>query len=217
MHNMRHTPIAYRERKSIIKEHRIMSRNLGSILSLTALAGVLSIGFAGQASAQELVTNGGFETGDFSGWTLSGNGGFIGITTNPVHSGQFAASFGAVGSQTFLTQTLMTNPGQVYDLSYWLRNSGGNPNEFSVSVDGVFLRDDFNVPGQPYTQDNFQFTASGASTVLQFGFRQDPSFWQFDDVSVTSTVPEPGSIAMIAGMGVTGSLFAFARLRRRRK
>jgi len=34
--------------------------------------------------------------------------------------------------------------------------------------------------------------------------------------SANSGVPEPGAVAMLAGLGVTGSLFAFRRLRRRR-
>ena len=34
--------------------------------------------------------------------------------------------------------------------------------------------------------------------------------------SAISGVPEPGAVAMLAGLGVTGSLFAFRRLRRRR-
>ena len=59
-----------------------------------------------------LLTNPGFETGNFSGWALTGNSGFISIITSPVHSGNFAASFGAVGSLTFLSQTVTDTVGK---------------------------------------------------------------------------------------------------------
>lgn len=43
------------------------------------------------------ITNGGFETGDFTGWTLGGNTGYTGVTGSYAHSGNFGAYFGAGG------------------------------------------------------------------------------------------------------------------------
>ena len=63
-------------------------------------ASILALGAGGNAGAVTLV-NPGFETDNFTDWTLTGNSGFISIITNPVHSGNFAASFGAIGSLTF--------------------------------------------------------------------------------------------------------------------
>ena len=48
--------------------------------NLFGLCAVLLIAFACHASAN-LVTNGGFETGDFTGWTQSGNTGFTSVSS----------------------------------------------------------------------------------------------------------------------------------------
>ena len=51
-------------------------RNISKLLSAGAVA--LSFAIAAPASAN-LVTNGSFETGNFTGWTQSGNTGFMGV------------------------------------------------------------------------------------------------------------------------------------------
>jgi hypothetical protein len=46
----------------------------------------------------------------------------------------------------------------------------------------------FNLAGDPiphtYTEYTANFTAVGSSTVLAFAFREDPAYWELDDVSV---------------------------------
>jgi hypothetical protein len=69
-----------------------------------------------------------------------------------------------------------------------------------------------------YTEYDFDFTATGASTTLQFEFQQDPAFFHLDDVDVeqntTPGVPEPGTLAL-AGCGIV--TFVGYRWRRRRQ
>jgi hypothetical protein len=143
-----------------------------------------------------LLANPGFETGDFSDWTLTGNPGFISITTDPVHSGNFAASFGAVGSLSFLSQTVTDTVGQTYNVGGWLANDGGTPNEFDIQVNSSELLDLINLPAQAYTLESTSFVGTG-SDLITFSFQQNPAFFQFDDAFVVTPTPEPASVTLL--------------------
>jgi hypothetical protein len=186
---------------------------------LVCLVAVLSLSSIASAN---LVVNPGFETGDFTGWTLSGNTSplTMGVTTTAAHTGSFGVSAGPVGSLGFLSQDLVTDPGASYDLTFWLRNDGGIPNQFQASWNGSVIAGSVidNVGALAYTQFTFPgLLATGSSTALQFGFRQDPAFWSFDDVSVDTSapasVPEPFSTLWL-GLTLTGML-GVSWLRRR--
>ena len=200
-----------------------------------SLLAIPLIGIALHASATpitNIVTNGGFETGDFTGWTQSGNTGFTGVSNDSAHSGNFGAFAGPVGSLGFLSQNLNTVAGATYELSFFLRNDGagggeeqsllpilpgGGPaiSEFQVYWNGALI---FSIPPSAdpsvYTQLNFiNLVATGPTTELKFGFRNDPSFWNIDDiVAGPSGVPETLSTLWLA-LPVVG-MFAFLRLRR---
>src|SRR5262245_46093102 len=92
----------------------------------------------GQAKAVNLIVNGGFETGDFTGWTLSRNTTLFGVD-HDAHSGNWAAFFGAVGSPTYLMQqTITTTPGATYTLDFWLKNDSGPSGANSVIFTAQF-------------------------------------------------------------------------------
>jgi subtilase family serine protease len=158
---------------------------------------VLSVG-------QSLVQNGGFETGDFSFWTLTDNGGpdFVdnGSEISP-HSGDYVAALGQADSVAHLSQTLQTIPGQSYLLSFWLINpvagksSFGNREQFLVnwntnttSINTIFNQ--MNPGAFDWTNQLFVVTATGTNAVLQFGSRNDPWYFGLDDVSV-QPIPVP--------------------------
>jgi hypothetical protein len=151
---------------------------------------------------QPLVQNGDFETGDFSFWTLTGDasgnsslvddGTLTGITP---YDGNYCADLSEFGSVADLSQTLPTQAGEHYLLSYWLANVdifgfGSSVNEFLVSWNGNTISSQFNQPAYDWTYVQFVVVATTNSTVLQFGFRNDQFFFGLDDVNVTP-LPEP--------------------------
>lgn len=180
-------------------------RNRTLLASATALAAFIAV----PAYAAELVTNGGFETGDFTGWTLAGNLGFSGVDTAAAHSGTYGAYFGQVGSTGTLSQLLNTVAGQTYSVSYWLANTGGAPNSFQASIGGVILQTFADSNAFQYFNFSFTAAASSSPTLLQFTFRQDPAYWNIDDISVqglAGAIPEPATWGMmILGFGAIGA------------
>jgi hypothetical protein len=179
-----------------------------SLLLANALVILLLPGVGAAATITNLVTNGGFETGDFSGWTLSGNTSDSFVDTDFPHTGRYAADLGAITTMGFLSQTLATTAGQAYLLSYWLQNDGGRPNEFRASWDGSVLQGSIliNSLGAAYTEYTFDVTATTSSTRLTFGFIQTPAFWHLDDVSVTPTPETVPTLTSLLGLACFGIL-----------
>ena len=98
-------------------------------------------------AATELVVNGGYETGNISGWTLTGNTGFSSVPTGAAFTGSFGYSNGAVGSFGVLSQTVATVSGATYAYSFALRNNGGPGNAFEASLGGTAFGPSFTNSG----------------------------------------------------------------------
>lgn len=176
------------------------------------VAAVLTASTSIAAEAAGLVVNGGFETGDASGWALVSPGGFdfvclagtaAGSANCTAHSGSYAMTFGAVASPGVLSQDLATTAGSVYTLSFFLRNDasdGAAPadNNLDVYWGGVDVFSRTNMATFDYARFTVStLTAGGAPTTLQFAGRNGPSQIFVDDVSVTA-VPEPAAWALLA-------------------
>jgi PEP-CTERM motif/Protein of unknown function (DUF1757) len=192
---------------------RVLKKGLG-----IAAGAALAFG-ATQASAAELVQNGGFETGNFAGWTQSGNTGATGVAAGNGNGSTFGAFLGPVGSIGTLTQMLNTVANQTYSISFDLRNLRADAfNSFQVLFGGVqiYASGAGGFPASYLTFNGFTGTSTGAQTALVFNFRQDPSYYLLDNVSVQglAAVPEPATwMMLLLGFGMVGSVM---RSRRRR-
>ena len=171
---------------------------------------ILSVGTAALAQ----VANGSFETGDFTGWTVSGDTAFVGVCNVlncsggfAPEDGNFAAYFGPVGDTATIAQNIATTPGDSYALSFYLANPvGGTPNYFNVTFGSSSFS--FSNFGVAFGWQQFTLTtvATSNETPLSFTFRNDPSYWFLDNVTVSQsggTVPEPGTIVLF-GSGILG-------------
>ncbi len=201
-----------------------MKTNGGYVQRLYSVA-LLLLGAAGTLSA-DIVVNGGFETGNFTGWTLNGNiddgGGMpaVFVTGAFVNSGDYAADLGAVTNNTLLDQTLSVTPLTSYKITFFV-SQGFDPdptnevtNFFSASFGGVTGLTLTDAPAFDYEMFSFYATTgvSQTSALLEFKTHNDVDFYNLDDVSVVAT-PEPASLLLF---GSTLAILGGALRRKRR-
>lgn len=158
------------------------------------------------------VGNGGFETGDFTDWTLVGDtnldfalsgddvdvGGTNALDGEPdelfVHSGLYGAYLGEYPSDGSLSQTVATKAGQRYLVSFWLTcvpyEGSTTPNDFSAKWNGATLYTETNAAAFGWTNVQAIVSATSAGGTLQFNFANVPGGFGLDDISVQS-LPAP--------------------------
>jgi hypothetical protein len=150
-------------------------------------------------SPPNLVTNGSFESGNFSGWTVGGNSGVVAagpqtLVDGHAESGKYAANIGAMDGDATLSQAIQTTAGQHYTLTFWLANAGGNgENDFSVKWNGTTLLSLTDAPAQGYTEYTFDVVGTASTSQLLISGRNDPSYWSLDGVTVAADAAAPAA------------------------
>jgi hypothetical protein len=155
-----------------------------------------------------IITNGDFETGDFTGWTTNAVSFPMYIVTNPVNSGSYAAQIAgySYGPDT-LSQGITTTPGLTYILSFARFQSIGDPViSLDVTWDGTTVFSEFNPGAQPFQTFSASVVGTGFDTLV-FTSANDPGYTYLDDVSLTPT-PEPALYGLL-GFGL--SALAYSR------
>ena len=196
--------------------------SLRNILAVTAAA---LFSAAATTSAQNLLGNGGFETGDFTGWDLNDPSNNTEVGTNGPNF-VFAAEGTryaylatelqpAVGSISSLSQTFNTQIGQAYTFSFALANDQTAPagvETFQAFFNDVALTLTLPPPNTGYQTFTFSdLIATSNLTEIRFDYRHDDDGFRLDAVSV---VPEPSTVSLIAMSAFGGLLFVYRRTRR---
>jgi hypothetical protein len=193
------------------------------ICKAVAVIGILS-GATVQARGG-LVVNGGFESGDTTGWTI--NYAFASgypEAYGPAHSGDYALELNAYieGDYDEIYQDIATTVGATYTMSFWLKNAQTQPeyNDFQALWDETTLLDTLkNSPAFDYAQYSFTVTATSATSRIRFRSYNFAGSYYLDDVDVSiqaTPVPEPSTFASASAAGLIGLLWGYRHRRRNR-
>lgn len=153
------------------------------------------------AHAANIVTNGDFSAGA-TGWTTNWTILSDTAVNDCVGSGCIT---GGTTSGSYLYQDVSTTAGAAYTLSFDFEAFGGNPMELEVLFGNTVVVDFLNAGSiGPATFTYSNLLANSSTTRLLFLGRNDPGSNFINKIDLeTSTVPEPGTLAL-AATGVLG-------------
>lgn len=206
----------------------------GWTLAMRTINRLVAVGFAcalaaGAVAHGNLLTNGGFETGDFTGWTtfraLGGSGNGPGVRTSgysgqPPQAGNYLVEIyensGSMnGDGGGIEQSVSVMQGRLYALSYYL-NSVNSDTKVTVSVldalDNSIVELEHDATQGSWDLHETEFIAATADLTVRLKETSDNSSSRdplLDSIGMV-LVPEPG----VASLLVLGGLVLAAHRRR---
>jgi len=142
----------------------IKTDNLKEILLLSTLLLISTFTFT-----QELILNGGFETGAYDNWDTSSSSVQSGFPTSGAYNGNIANGAG------YIKQTIIVEPGTLYKVSFNYRTWNGTattPIKATIknsSNDAIIASsNNFDLTAITYTTENFYFTPAAGVTSVYF-------------------------------------------------
>lgn len=220
-----------------------MARLIPNSLILSSL---LAFFLVNSGEATNLVTNSGFETGNFSGWTTTtaATGSSFGVGTTDPHTGSYSAWFAdpTVGKYDSISQSISTLPSETFQLTFWLavNTASISPlvktgvaapldappptsiDDFQVLWNGDVIGDFSTSKVTQYSEYTMSLPAAGAlgaSTELTFQAYNSGLGTYLDDISLTplDATPEPRTLCLISLALVSVGLFRVVRKIRSRE
>jgi len=155
------------------------------------------------------IVNGGFETGNFTGWTRSGTTSIV----SPGHTGSYAAQLGSTSptnGDSSISQTF-TAPGSGGTLAFWYQVHC--PDTVTYDWATATLKDNTAgttstvlaktcVANSGWVQKSASVTAGHAYTLTLIShddnYPSDPTYTLYDDVTLTSASPPPNDFSISA-------------------
>jgi hypothetical protein len=156
---------------------------------------------AATAARADVIQNGGFETGDFTGWSAAGDMDVTNATQFGLsaYQGQYYAQ--AFNGADILDQTVTDTANQQLTLTFYVANVNitGSVGTFFAYWNNQLLAQIITSQTFGWTEYSYTVMATGSDTLTFLTSQSLPgSFWAIDGVTgIPQSVPEPGTLALV--------------------